>query len=436
MATFSLVAILVLITSPYILSVSEKTISTATLDPGESTLLYKGQIKTRDVGKPAYANPEMVGEARSWIHVRAYIIDGATEKTLSDYYGYGFQITRGQTMYYELHVAVPLATCPGEYSAQVKWYLNYGAGSKELAEIVNLSMSITDDMQEEAQQKIDEAEVKIREVQKKGADVTQAADALNSAKRFLEDSCNCTLAMNYAQSAMTKAGQALNTAMSLARSATLEANIAYNKALKLQLDVREAHTLLYEANLEFEEERYDVALTKAIEAKGMLDEMVNLAERAEEKISEVRAAISQAQGRTIKIGNAEDLLAQAESALEEYKYEQALELGRQAEEEVTYWMEKYDQAVGSIRDAESCIKNTQKGQIYEIKPQIKKSQDMLSTAKSLLEEEEYDNARTSAEDACRTAQEAKEASEELTYIFWPYLVLIVLALMILSFKLY
>jgi hypothetical protein len=170
------------------------------------------------------------------------------------------------------------------------------------------------------------------------------------------------------------------------------------------MDVAKAEKSLGEANLALEDEDYPEALRLAMLSESEVEKVDLQKKMAAEIISVTAAKLKEAEKHGIDVDNVRSLLMSAANALKEKKYVNALELAMESGMDLSESTEKFERASTTLYAASARINESD-----DIGVDVKKSKEHLATAKEAFEKKDYATAMKFAKE---TILEAKRAYVE------------------------
>ncbi len=191
------------------------------------------------------------------------------------------------------------------------------------------------------------------------------------------------------------------------RSARQSLDFAYSKmkeAEKLGINVLDAKDLHKKAILEFDNKEYEKAIEYAEKWKKAAEDEISRYNHAKKQI-EVSKGIVESVKRFVSTPKAENLMKNAEAALEIGNYNSAFKFAKQAEGEalkVKQDYEKYKETSEFVSSIESEISRIKSSGV-----KIPKSTELIKQAKSELNKNNFERVKELAEEAKKIASERK-----------------------------
>ncbi|UCF08289.1 MAG: hypothetical protein JSW28_00955, partial [Thermoplasmata archaeon] len=237
----------------------------------------------------------------------------------------------------------------------------------------------------------------IQEAESLKADVKNAKDLLSKAFSELKDN-EYMSSIELGKKCIRKAKNAKQDKVT-DTIASFQSIIA--KAKSDGNDVSKAEELLGEAKLALQDEDYTEALRLAMLSESEVEKADLQKKMAAEIISVTAAKLKEAEKNGVEVEDVRKLLMDAANALKEKNYIKALELAMESGLELTESTDKYERASTTLAAAQARINESD-----EIGVDVKKAKDMLSTANDAFGKNDFTTAMKYGKETIREAKRA------------------------------
>lgn len=251
---------------------------------------------------------------------------------------------------------------------------------------------------------IKQAEVMIKNADKKGIRTDEAMKSLDFSRKAMKRKDE-TSAIYYAKQSQRQIKEFRKQHRDAEESLSTVKALMYDLR---ELNTEEADTVFESAKSAMEKKEYSDVIKQIKATKHKAEEISNLYNEAQSAVNSVKNSLETIRHLELEVPKAKEIFENAEEALNEHRYAEAIDFAKQCDELITKEREKFQSAQESVSFAKLVISNA-----ISFGANVYEAEKLAANAEMALSQKDYERAIELADSAKNIAETAKRQQQRL-----------------------